>query len=62
MKKKNEQGKIISKYATLKIPEELAENIDNLIDHTDLGYTSRTDVVKHAVRELSMKIKGLYGK
>lgn len=37
-------------YGTIKIPTQLIEKIDNHIKTSDEGYTSRTDVVKHAIR------------
>jgi Arc/MetJ-type ribon-helix-helix transcriptional regulator len=60
MKKQNLQGKTITEYKTLKMPVETTDMMDELIKHTNMGFTSRTDVVKHAVRELYMKVKELH--
>lgn len=38
-------------YTTIKLPNDLVTKIDAFIEHSDDGYTSRTDVIKHAVRE-----------
>lgn len=38
-------------YTTIKLPDELVRKIDAFIDSSDDGYTSRTDVVKTAVRD-----------
>lgn len=43
-----------NKYITIKIPEGLAEKIDLLIKESKGDYTSRTDVIKFAVRLLYM--------
>ena len=38
-------------YVTLKIPRELAELIDKLIEESRLGYRSRAEFTKEAIRE-----------
>lgn len=38
-------------HTTIKLPLILVEKIDQLIKSSDLGYTSRSDVVKHALRD-----------
>lgn len=38
-------------HTTIKLPLLLVEKIDHLIESSDLGYTSRSDVVKHALRD-----------
>ena len=44
-----------TKYITIKIPEGLARKIDELVTESDHDFTSRTDVVKYAVRLLYSK-------
>ena len=41
----------------MKIPTELVKKIDAYIEHSDDGYTSRTDVVKTAVRDFFHKMR-----
>ena len=41
-----------NKYTTIKIPEGLTAKIDLLIKESNGDYTSRTDVIKTAVRLL----------
>ena len=41
-----------NKYDTIKIPEGLTAKIDELIKLSEGDYTSRTDVIKYAVRQL----------
>jgi len=46
-------------YVTVKIPKQLAMEIDQLIEKAkDLGYISRAEVVKDAVRRLLDQEKG----
>ncbi|MBT4350996.1 hypothetical protein HOD20_00575 [archaeon] len=49
---KRRVGKIQNKYDTIKIPEGLTLKIDQLISESDGDFTSRTDVIKYAVRLL----------
>lgn len=44
-----------NKYVTIKIPEGLSNNIDKIIKESKGDFTSRTDVIKHAVRLLYYK-------
>lgn len=41
-----------TKYDTMKIPEGLTRKIDEIIKGGDHDFTSRTDVIKYAVRLL----------
>jgi Arc/MetJ-type ribon-helix-helix transcriptional regulator len=41
-----------NKYTTVKIPTGLTKKIDQLIQESENDFTSRTDVIKHAVRLL----------
>lgn len=40
------------KYITVKIPEGLAKKIDEMLERSEGDFTSRTDVIKYAVRLL----------
>ena len=44
--------KIKNKYDTIKIPEGLTLKIDQIISESEGDFTSRTDVIKYAVRLL----------
>jgi len=44
-----------TKYITIKIPEGLARKIDEMVLESKSDFTSRTDVVKYAVRLLYSK-------
>ena len=48
-----------TKYDTIKIPEGLTKKIDELVKESQGDFTSRTDVIKYAVRQLYEKKKGL---
>jgi Arc/MetJ-type ribon-helix-helix transcriptional regulator len=41
-----------TKYDTIKIPEGLTKKIDELVKENQGDFTSRTDVIKYAVRLL----------
>jgi Arc/MetJ-type ribon-helix-helix transcriptional regulator len=41
-----------NKYDTIKIPDGLTRKIDELVKESDGDFTSRTDVIKYAVRLL----------
>lgn len=45
------------KYITVKLPEGLVDKIDELIIESKKDFTSRTDVIKFAVRLLYRKEK-----
>jgi metal-responsive CopG/Arc/MetJ family transcriptional regulator len=46
-------------YTTIKLPSEFIEMVDDLIKIKKLGFSSRTEVVKTAVREYYEKAKKL---
>jgi len=46
----------IDEYTTIKIPKEFATMIDELVEDKRLGFTSRAEVVKQAVREYHEKM------
>ena len=54
--------KVSHKYVTLKVPDGLADKIDELIKLSEGDFTSRTDVVKYAVRLLYREKMELHGK
>lgn len=45
------------KYDTVKIPEGLTKKIDELLKQEKGDFTSRTDVIKTAVRNLYKQLK-----
>ena len=47
-----------TKYDTIKIPEGLTKKIDELVKESEGDFTSRTDVIKYAVRLLYREKKG----
>ena len=49
-----------TKYDTIKIPEGLTRKIDELVKESGGDFTSRTDVIKFAVRLLYKDKKGEY--
>jgi len=48
------------KYITIKIPDGLAKKIDELVAESKHDFTSRTDVIKFAVRLLHKQKTGEY--
>jgi Arc/MetJ-type ribon-helix-helix transcriptional regulator len=44
-------------YTTIKLPVEFIKLIDSLLDNKTLGFSSRTEVVKTAVREYYEKMR-----
>ncbi len=46
-----------SKYTNVALPEELIDKLDDIIKKSKLGYTSRAEVVKEALRDFISKIK-----
>ena len=41
---------MVSKYTNVALPEELINEIDKVVKESGLGYTSRGEIVKEAVR------------
>nr|MDO8100187.1 ribbon-helix-helix domain-containing protein [Candidatus Njordarchaeota archaeon] len=37
-------------WKTVQLPEELLKRVDSLVDRPELGYTSRSEFIKEAVR------------
>lgn len=50
---------MVKTYVNIKLPKELAEEIDRIIERGLLGYRSRAEFVAEATRTLLMKIKEL---
>ena len=44
-------------YITIKLPEDLVKQIDNVLEQQNLGYASRAELVKDAVRSFLAKMK-----
>jgi Arc/MetJ-type ribon-helix-helix transcriptional regulator len=44
-------------YDTIKIPEGLTRRIDKMVKESVGDFTSRTDVIKYAVRVLDMNLR-----
>jgi metal-responsive CopG/Arc/MetJ family transcriptional regulator len=40
----------VTGYVTIKLPKDLGRQIDQLLSQQNLGYTSRAEIVKEAVR------------
>ncbi len=45
------------KWTTLQLPEDLVKNVDEIISTEGLGYTSRSEFIKEAVRLRIQEIK-----
>ena len=41
----------MTSYITIRLPKKLVEEIDEVLEHKNLGYTSRAELVKEAVRD-----------
>jgi len=46
-----------SDWITVKLPKELVAEIDRVRKHQNLGYTSRAELVKEAVRSYLAELK-----
>jgi len=53
-------------WKTVQLPEELLDRVDGLIGRPELGYTSRSEFIKEAVRlraeELEGQVRGKEGR
>ena len=45
------------KYSTIQIPKSLMEEVDRIVNLEVLGYTSRMEFVKDAVRDKILQLK-----
>ncbi|MEM3713298.1 MAG: ribbon-helix-helix domain-containing protein [Thermoproteota archaeon] len=50
---------MVKTYVNVKLPEELAKEVDKLIKEGTLGYRSRGEFVAEATRSLLLKIRTL---
>ena len=46
----------MTEYATVRLPKQLMDQIDNFLEHQKLGYVSRAEIVKDAVRSFLAEI------
>ena len=46
----------MTEYATVRLPKQLMDQIDNFLEHQRLGYVSRAEIVKDAVRSFLAEI------
>jgi metal-responsive CopG/Arc/MetJ family transcriptional regulator len=50
---------MVKAYVNIKLPEELAKEVDKLVKERMLGYRSRGEFVIEATRTLLIKVKAL---
>jgi metal-responsive CopG/Arc/MetJ family transcriptional regulator len=48
---------LVKRYVNVKIPEELAKEIDNIVEKELLGYRSRAEFIMEAIREKLSSVK-----
>jgi metal-responsive CopG/Arc/MetJ family transcriptional regulator len=48
-----------SRWKTIQLPEELLRRVDELVKRPELGYTSRAELVKDAVRRRVEELEAL---
>jgi len=49
------------RYTNIPLPDELAQQIENVIKTADLGYKTKSEFVKEAVREKLVELDGFEG-
>jgi metal-responsive CopG/Arc/MetJ family transcriptional regulator len=47
----------MTSYVTIKLPKDLVEQVDYVLERQNLGYASRAELVKDAVRSFLAKMK-----
>jgi metal-responsive CopG/Arc/MetJ family transcriptional regulator len=47
----------MTNYVTIKLPKDLVEQVDNILEQQNLGYASRAELVKDALRSFLAKMK-----
>jgi len=47
----------MTNYVTIKLPKSLVEQIDDVLERQNLGYASRAELVKDAVRSFLAAMK-----
>jgi metal-responsive CopG/Arc/MetJ family transcriptional regulator len=50
---------MVKAYVNIKLPQELAEEVDKLINSRTFGYRSRGEFVAEATRRLLIRIRSL---
>lgn len=50
---------MVTKYTNIGLPEDLIKQIDNILKNTNLGYKSRGEFVKEAVRNSIKELQKL---
>lgn len=50
----------MTEYSTVRLPKQLMDQIDNFLEHQRLGYVSRAELVKDAVRSFLAKVNQTY--
>lgn len=45
----------MTEYTTVRLPKELMQRVDAFLENQNLGYTSRAEIVKDAVRDFLQK-------
>jgi metal-responsive CopG/Arc/MetJ family transcriptional regulator len=50
---------MVRSYVNIKLPEELAKEVDRLVKDRTLGYRSRGEFVSEATRALLIRIRSL---
>jgi len=48
---------MVKRYVNVKVPEELAEEIDSVVEKRVLGYRSRSEFIMEAIREKLSAVK-----
>ena len=51
------ESNMIYAYVTVKIPEELAAEIDRILENRTLGFRSRAELVNQAIRKLLLELE-----
>lgn len=54
----NQQNRYNKEYVTVKLPRELVTQCEKLVENSKFGFTSRTDVVKTAIRTFLLDNNG----
>lgn len=54
--KETQKIKMRKKYINIPLPDELAKQIDELIKKSELGYKTKSEFIKEAVRERLIRI------
>lgn len=52
---------LMRKYTNIPLPDELAKQIDNVIEAAELGYKTKSEFVKEAVRERLIELAKFKG-